>query len=131
MPNQLSKSKRRQSIAEHVAVLSAVAEIARVEGKPVVALLREAIREMVKRRATEPAHADRLRSAVWKVAPRVPSNIRTSAQAARIKREQRIFDRIMIDMELASPSEIEARNSIARPEQSIRMIGFNRSHGAS
>jgi len=130
MPNQLSRSKRRQSIAEHAAVLSAVAAIARFEGKPVVALFREAIREMVRKRSEEPANADRLRTAVWKVAPRVPADIRSPAQASRFKREQREFDRIVLELKLASPSEIEERNSVVRPEQQIRIIGFNRSHDA-
>ena len=54
MPNQLSKSKRRQSLAEHEAVLAALAEIARREKTTVMALLRQATRELVKKKATEP-----------------------------------------------------------------------------
>jgi hypothetical protein len=130
MPNQLSKSKRRQSIAEHVAVLSAIAAIAHLEEKPIVAVLREAIREVVRKRAAQPAYGDLLRSAVWNVAPRVPTNIRSHVQAARFKREQREFDRLILDLELASPTEIEVRNSVARPEQAIRVVGFNRPHDA-
>jgi len=128
MPNQLSRSKRRQSITEHVVVLSAVAAIAHLEDKPLVAVLREAIREIVRKRAAQPAYGELLRSAAWSVAPRVPSNIRSHAQAARFKREQREFDRLILDLELASPTEIEVRNSVVRPEQAIRMVGFNRSH---
>jgi len=50
MPNQLAKSKRRQSLAEHAAVLAALAEIARREDTTVMALLREGARDVVKRR---------------------------------------------------------------------------------
>ena len=43
MPNQLAKSKRRQSLAEHEAVLAALAEIARREDTTVMALMRALI----------------------------------------------------------------------------------------
>jgi hypothetical protein len=72
MPNQLSKSKRRQSLAEHEAVLAALAEIARREDTTVMALLRQATRELVRNRAAEPIQAERLRQLVWKKAPRMP-----------------------------------------------------------
>jgi len=42
MPNQLAQSKRRQSLAEHAAVLAALSTIARWEHTTVMALLREA-----------------------------------------------------------------------------------------
>ncbi|MCZ2157395.1 MAG: hypothetical protein LC114_26440, partial [Bryobacterales bacterium] len=65
MPNQLSKSKRRQSLAEHEGVLAALAEIARSENTTVMALLREATRDLVKRKVSNPAQLERLRQAVW------------------------------------------------------------------
>lgn len=54
MPNQLSKSKRRQSLAEHEAVLAVLAAIARSEDTTVMALLRQAARELVKKKAKDP-----------------------------------------------------------------------------
>ena len=42
MPNQLATSKRRQSLAEHAGVLTALSLIARRENTTVMALLREA-----------------------------------------------------------------------------------------
>ncbi len=55
MPNQLAKSKRRQSLAEHEAVLAALAEIARREDTTVMALLRQAARELVRKRGSTPS----------------------------------------------------------------------------
>src|SRR5271167_3325532 len=112
MPNQLAKSKRRQSIAEHVAVLEAVVAVSRREETTVVALIREAIRELIRKRAADPMNAELMRSAVWKAAPRSHLNMRTRAQVSRFKRDQREFDQVVLDLHLAEPSEIEARNSI-------------------
>jgi hypothetical protein len=123
MPNQLSRTKRRQSIAEHRAVLAAVETIARREGRAVVDILREAIRDLIKRRAKDPSLAELLRSEVGKLAPRIPAKIRTPAQVSRFKREQRAFDQVILDLNLAAPMEIEVRNSIAHPDQPIRLIG--------
>jgi hypothetical protein len=128
MPNQLAKSKRRQSIAEHVAVLEAVFAISRNEKTTVVALIREAIREFVRKRAQEPANADMMSSAVWKVAPRASHKMHTRAQVSRFKRDQREFDQVVLELHLATPFEIEARNSIADPAQPIRMINFKQAH---
>ena len=130
MPNQLARSKRRQSITEHEVVLAAIAAVSRREDTTVVALIREAIRDLVKKRAALPLHAESLRSEVWKLAPRIVESMRTPAQVARFKRAQREFDQIVLDLHLAAPSEIQARNSIVHPDQPIRMIDFNRAHAA-
>lgn len=131
MPNQLSKSKRRQSLAEHDAVLTALAEIARRENTTVMALLRQAARELVKSRASDPAHAERLRRLVLQKAPRMPAIFKTAAQVARFKRAQREFDQVLLDLALASPQTIQRRNSIASPERAIRMINFDRAHATA
>ncbi|MFA5265704.1 MAG: hypothetical protein WC378_17940 [Opitutaceae bacterium] len=128
MPNQLSKSKRRQSLAEHEAVLAALAEIAHREDTTVMALLRQAARELVKRRATEPLQTERLRQAVWAKAPRMPMHFKTAAQVSRFKRAQREFDQVLLDLALASPQTVQQRNSIASPRRAIRMIDFDQAH---
>jgi len=124
MPNQLAQSKRRISVAEHKAVLAATMAISRYEKTTVVALMREAIRDLVKRRAANPAQTEALRSAVWKLAPRIV-NARTPSKVARFKREQRAFDQVVLDLQLAEPAEIEARNSIAHPDYPIRKIDLS------
>ena len=130
MPNQLSRTKRRQSIAEHRAVLATIETISSRENRTVVDVLREAIRELIKRRAEDPSLAELLRSEVWNLAPRIPAKIRTPAQLSRFKREQREFDQVILDLNLAAPMEIEARNSIARPDQPIRLVGFENARAA-
>ena len=131
MPNQLSKSKRRQSLAEHEAVLAALAEIARHEDTTVMALLRQATRELVKKRATEPIQAERLRQLVWQKAPRMPAYFKTAAQVERFKRAQREFDQVLLDLALASPQAIQQRNSIASPRRAVRMIDFDLAHATA
>jgi len=66
-----------------------------------------------------------LRAAVWKLAPRRVSRVRTHAQLARFKQEQREFDKVVLELQLASPSEIEAHNSIAHPDEPIHMTANN------
>lgn len=131
MPNQLSKSKRRQSLAEHEAVLAALAEIARAEQTTVMALLREATRNFVRKKASSPGSAERLRQTIWQKAPRMPAHFRTAAQVARFKRAQREFDQVLLDLALASPQTIQQRNSFAPPRRPIRIIDFDQAHAAT
>ena len=128
MPNQLSKSKRRQSLAEHEAVLAALAEIARREKTTVMALLRQATRALVKQKASDPAQAEDLREIICRRVPRMPSRFKTAAQVARFKRAQREFDQVLLDLDLATPRAIQERNSIVPARQTIRLIDFDRAH---
>lgn len=131
MPNQLSNSKRRQSLAEHEAVLAAVAEIARRENTTVMALLRQATRALVKQKASDPVQSKHLREFILRRAPRMPTRFKTAAQVARFKRAQREFDQVLLDLELASPRAIQARNSVAPSRQAIQLIDFDRAHAAA
>lgn len=128
MPNQLSKSKRRQSLAEHEAVLAALAEIARSEDTTVMALLRQATRELVRKKGGEPIQAERLRQIVWQKAPQMPALFKTAAQVARFKRAQREFDQVLLDLALASPQAIQQRNSLAAPQRAVRIVNFDQAH---
>ncbi len=130
MPNQLSKSKRRQSLAEHEAVLAALVEIARSENTTVMALLRVATRALVKQKVNEPNQAERLRRAVWQKAPRMPAHFKTAVQVARFKRAQREFDQVLLDLSLASPQAVQQRNSVVSQRQVIRLIDFDQAHAA-
>ncbi len=130
MPNQLAKTKKRQSLAEHEAVLAALAEIARREDTTVMALLRQAARELLRKRGTIPAQAKALSAVVWRSAPRMPPQFKTAAQLSRFKRAQREFDQVILDLQLASPDAIQERNSLASFSQAIRLIDFDRAHAA-
>ncbi len=131
MPNQLATSKRRQSLAEHAGVLAALAAIARRERTTVMALLREAARDVVRKRTADPHHAEALRKLVWQQAPKMPSRFKTPAQLSRFKRAQREFDRVVLDLKLASPATIQDRNSIVAPGETIRLLDFDQAHGSA
>jgi hypothetical protein len=131
MPNQLAKSKRRRSLAEHEAVLAALAEIARREHTTVMALLREAARDLVRRRAAAPGQAEALRALVWRLTPRMPARFNTPAQVARFKRAQREFDQVILDLAFASSLEVQDRNSLLPFRQTVRLIDFDRSHATA
>lgn len=131
MPNQLAKSKRRQSLAEHTAVLAALATIARREDTTVMDLLRSGARQIVRQRATIPAYAEPLRSAVWRTAPQVPKYFKTAAQLARFKRAQREFDHVLLDLQIAAPTEVQDRNSIVPVNRPLRLLNFASAHGSS
>jgi hypothetical protein len=122
VPNQLSTSKRRHSLAEHKAILAALAQIAQYENTTVVALLREGARNVVKQRGEIPAQSKTLRTLVWSMAPQMPTRFKTSAQVARFKRAQREFDQVILDLQLATPSEIQQRNSLISSRDAIRLI---------
>lgn len=131
MPNQLAKSKRRQSLAEHTAVLAALATIADSENTTVMDLLRKAARDVVCKRAALPQHAKNVRAVVWQSAPQMPEKFKTAAQLARFKREQREFDQVLLDLQIAEPAEVQARNSIVPVNRPIRLVNFDRAHAAS
>jgi hypothetical protein len=131
MPNQLSSSKRRQSLAEHEVVLAALAAIARRERTTVMALLRDAAREAVRKRAADPVEAKVLRPLVWKLAPTMPAQFKTPARVARFMRAQRDFDRALLDMNLAAPATIQDRNSIAPRSGEVELIDFDSAHAST
>lgn len=130
MPNQLSSFKRRQSLAEHEAVLAALAVVARRERTSVMALLREAAREAVRSRTEDPVLARELRAEVSKFAPSAPARFKSPAKLARFKRAQREFDRTLLDLNLASAAAIQERNSVATAGAPAELIDFAGAHAS-
>lgn len=114
MPNQLSTSKRRITLAEQNAVLAALNEIADLDQTTASDLLRFAVRKLIAERATDSVTAAKLQRSVLVHAPSMPTHFRTPAQVARFKRQQREFDQLLQEMNLAQPEEIQARNSVVR-----------------
>lgn len=131
MPNQLAKSKRRQSLAEHEAVLAVLTEIARREETTVMALLRQAARELVRKKSNDSTLAEALRQIARQRTPQMPMRFKTAAQAARYKRQQREFDQALLDMALASPEAVQQRNSVVSSRRAIRLIDFDQAHAAT
>jgi hypothetical protein len=131
MPNQLSKFKRRQSLAEHEAVLAALAAIARSEDTTVMELLRQAARELVKKKAADPIQKKNLRQLVLQKSPLMPKRFKTAAQVARFKRAQRDFDQVLLDLDLSSPQAVQQRNSVIPSRQPFRVIDFGQSYAST
>ena len=131
MPNQLATSKRRTSLAEHRAVLAALAVLAAREGTTVTTLLRQAARELVRRYASKPEYVEALREAVWSDAPRMPTRFRTAAELARFRRRLREFDELVLELQLEEPSTIQARNSAIPSPCEIRVLEFPDRHLAA
>lgn len=125
MPNQLSKSKRRITLAEEKAVLAVLAEIAGQERRGTVSdLLRLAARRLIAERALDPAVSDKLRRTVLAYAPRMPVHFRTPAQVARFKRQQREFDQLLQELNLVRSEEIQVRNSVVRNPGNLRLLSI-------
>ena len=131
MPNQLSSTKDRKSVTEHEAILAALESIARREGTTTMALMRQAMRETVRKRAEVSSEGKWLRSIVMRFAPRPPRIFVTAAHLARFKRSQREFDQVLLDLDLVSPEGMEFLNSIVSPKCKLRVFELERSNASS
>ncbi|MCF6176045.1 MAG: hypothetical protein L3J71_09795 [Victivallaceae bacterium] len=122
MSNQLATTKRRKSLAEHVAVIAALEEIAGKDGISVMTLMRQAIREVIRKHADSMSNKKRLRSIVMRYAPVPPLRIDTPRQIIRLKRQQREFDQVILDLNLDDSKAIEERNSVVSPRCNLRIL---------
>lgn len=111
MPNQLAETKKRKTIAEHASVLAALEHLAKEDATTSTELLRTALRNLIRERATAPNVADQLRTVVSAYAP-APTHFKTPAKAARFKRQQREHDALLSELNLASPEELQNKNSV-------------------
>ena len=55
-------------------------------------------------------------------APQSPERFATAAQLARFKRRQREFDQVLLDLQLASPAAVQARNSVVSTHCTVRVL---------
>lgn len=131
MPNQLAKSKRRHSLAEHKSVLAALEAIAAAEQTTVAALLRRAARELIREHLARHRQAAILEPMIWQFAPKMPAKLKTAAQLARFKREQREFDQVVLDLKLATPAAIQKRNSVASGGRPVRILELEGLHATT
>lgn len=123
MPNQLAKNKLRKSLAEHAAVLKALEEVARLENTSSMALMREAIRETIRKHISDSQQqSDRLRKIVMSYAPKPDQHFSSTSQLSRFKRSQREFDQILLDLQLSDSDTVEKHNSIISPTSKIRVL---------
>ena len=131
MPNQLSSTKDRRSVTEHEAILVALESIARREGTTTMALMRQAMRDAVRKRADNSSDLKWLRSIVMRFAPKPPRIFATAAQLARFKRSQREFDQVLLDLDLVSNEGMEAMNSIVSPKCKLRVLELEQKYASS
>jgi hypothetical protein len=131
MPNQLSSTKERKSVTEHEAILTALESIAQREGTTTMSLMRQAIRETVRKRTDDSSTAKWLRSIVMRFAPKPPQTFVTAAQLARFKRSQREFDQVLLDLNLVSNEGMESMNSIVSPNCKLRVFELEKSNASS
>ena len=124
MPNQLSQSKRRASLAEHEAVLAALATIARRERTTVMDLLREGARQVVRTRSVDPRKATAIRKSIWDCAPQMPSRFTSAAHVSRFKRAQREFDTLVQELKVTDPATVQQRNSLIPAKRDVRVLAF-------
>jgi hypothetical protein len=124
VPNQLSQSKRRASLAEHEAVLAALATIARSERTTVMDLLREGARQVVRSRSSDPAKATAVQKSIWACAPKMPTRFKSAAHVSRFKRAQREFDTLVQELDIAAPSVVQQRNSLVPVRSDIKVLTF-------
>lgn len=124
MPNQLAQSKRRASLAEHEAVLAALAAIARRERTTVMDLLREGARQVVRSRSADPAKATAVRKSIWACAPQMPARFKSAAHVSRFKRAQREFDALVQELNLAAPTVVQQRNSLVHSRRDVQVLAF-------
>ncbi len=129
MPNQLSANKRRKSLSEHEAVLSALDVLARRDGTSVMAQMRQAIRKWIKTHPEAGRLSDELLAETQSFAPKPPPVFTSRKQVGRFKQEQREFDQLMLDLGLTTATTIEARNSVVCPGTTIQVVGFGERHG--
>jgi hypothetical protein len=125
MPNQLAKMKQRKTITEHVAVLEAVNEIARQKHSTTMEIMRHALRDLIRQHAKDPEVRDQICRVVKRLSPKAPEGIKSSAQLNRFKREQRQFDRLLMELDLETPDAIESYNSILPTTAPLQVMEFS------
>lgn len=123
MPNQLSRLKKRKTLAEHVAVLAMLEQIAAREGTTSTELIREAARGIVRKNAQNSASSENLRNVLSAYIPKPPSRIRRAKELSRYKKECREFDELTMDLGLNDAVEVQQRNSIHRMPDAPVLIG--------
>jgi len=114
MPNQLARSKKRKTVAEHAAVLEMLELVAEKESKTSTDLLREAARSIIRRHARDRDSAVELLKAFEAFAPRLPARVRKPKDLARFKKECREYDILTLELGLKRASDVQECNSIHR-----------------
>ena len=124
MPNQLAQSKKRMTVAEETAVLVALEVVAQADNLTVTDLLRRGARRLIAERAADPDLRQAIRSVLEEHAPVMPTEFRSAAKVSKFKRNQREFDQLLEDLNLAEAEELQRRNSLADGPEYVRLTEF-------
>lgn len=123
MPNQLAKSKKRKTVAEHAAVLAMLDLIAEKELTTSTELIREAARSVIRRYTQVTGGVGELVEAFETFAPKLPADICKPKDLARFKIECREYDELALDLGLRLASDVQEENSIHRISGAPVLIG--------
>ena len=129
MPNQLSRSKRRKSLAEHEIVLKTLEDLAAREGVSSMSLMRRAIRELIRDAIKDPANKEILDSNIRRFALQANRRLDSRKKLNSFKREQRAFDQMLLDLNIVDPETIAKRNSIISPKSKIKVLELEHGRG--
>ncbi len=123
MPNQLARSKKRKTVAEHAAVLEMLELVAEKESKTSTELLREAARTIIREHAQKGDDAAGLFKAFRAFSPKLPAHIHKPRDLARFKKECREYDNLALDLGLKQVTDVQESNSIHRESAPPVLMG--------
>ena len=112
------------TVAEEAAVLAALDVIAQADKLTVTDLLRLGARRLIAERAADPDLRQAIRSVLEEHAPVMPTEFRSAAKVSKFKRNQREFDQLLEDLNLAEAEELQRRNSLADGPEYVRLTEF-------
>ena len=124
MPNQLAQSKQRVTLAEHKAVLAALEVIAKADNQTMTDLFRHTARRVISEKANDPRLSKELQRIVSEHSPKMPARFSSAAKVSKFKREQREYDQLMQELNLAQPVEIQKKNSLIKSASSVHLISI-------
>jgi pilus assembly protein TadC len=118
----------RKTLTEHKSVIAVLGKIAREKNMSLMDLMREGIRNEIRRYAEN----ERAREVVFDILkdfePVPEDEWRSPAELAKFKRKQRCFARLMLDLKLKTPDNIEKDNSAVPSSAEIRVLEFEEYH---
>lgn len=123
MPNQLASTKKRKTVAEHAAVLAMLEHVAKASGITSTDLIRDAARDVIRRRAVETDLAIDLYQLWQDHTPQPPKAPQSPTRLARYKQALRAHDTLALELGLLDPSQVQAKNSLHKSHQRPALIG--------
>lgn len=114
MPNSPSPVKTRITFDDHKAIASVLKSLAHMENSTVADVIRSAIRNLASEKIRNMDHRTResLKKTVQTCSPHhTLKSIRSHKDSQKLKQASRQFDRLMLDLNLSTPDELQKANS--------------------